>query len=212
MLPSNWLACYDFGMRELRSSLLLLVSVLVVGCGKPAPDLRYLDIGSDESLRPMVFGVSVENVGNADAVIYSSDVEVLTTHIFPVRGSESKLPPKFEHSTVLWQTPKGLAVGPGESHLIPITMNWHVDDETAELVAVCSARFLLTNSTGSDIVSDTVVFVLSTTDTALEKLLSEPMGDISNAAEILNQLRAIKGERAPNVDRVIAKLAESIGA
>lgn len=194
--------------------VLLLLSTLAItgGCGEPSPKLRYLDIGSDETLRPMVFGVSVENVGNAPAAIAGCDVEVLTTHIFPVRGSESKLPPKFEHSVQLWKTADGLDISPGESRLIPISMNWHVADETAELIAVCSARFVLRYNHKPDIQSDTVVFVLSTTDDALETLLSEPMGDITNAAEILRQLRAVEGERAPNVDRVIAKLAESIGA
>lgn len=160
----------------------------------------------------MVFGVSVENVGNAPATVNGCDVEVLATFIFPVRGSESKLPSKFEHSAKLWQTTDGLDIGPGDSRLIPISMHWHVAAETAELVAVCSARFMLKHDRKPDIQSDTVVFVLSTTDNALEKLLREPMGDITNAAEILSQLRAIEGERAPNVDRVIAKLAEAIGA
>lgn len=198
---------------DFYNALFAVLAVLItVGCGKPAADLRYLDIGSDESLRPMVFGVSVENVGNAPAAVDGCDVEVLTTHIFPVRGSESKLPPKFEHSTKFWKTAAGLDISPGESRLIPISMNWHVADETAELIAVCSARFVLRYNHKPDIQSDTVVFVLSTTDDALERLLSEPMSDITNAAEILSQLRAVEGERAPNVDRVIAMLADSIGA
>lgn len=190
----------------------IIVTAMLIGCSNSGPQLQYLDIGSDESLRPMVFGVSVENVGDATATVDNCSVELLATHIFPARGSESRLPPKFEHSWKLWETEDGLTIKPRDSRLVPISLAWELPDASVNLVAVCQAKFLLSYNAQPDVTSDAVMFVITSNNDALAQLLDEPMGDITNSGEILQQLRSFRGEKTTSAEKIIEKLAESIGS
>lgn len=193
----------------LIAALFLLMTM--VGCTRPPGQLQYVDIGIAEDQSPLIFGLTVSNTGGSTVLIDGCDVEVTSTHIFPVDSGEVELPEKFVHYAELRSTSDGLTLQPGERTIVPIAFVWDLPPDAPDLAAICRARFSVGYNATFGFQTEPVMFLVASSKMARERFLAMPLDDIANAAEIVQNIDAFDGKKSAGVQQVVARLREGAG-
>jgi hypothetical protein len=197
---------YTGGMRFLPAIL-----IVALGCSQP-PQLRLVDIGSDEFLNPMPFGLKLDRSGPA-ILIDGIDVECRTVVVLSPE-SDAKLP---NVPMLVGLTAKGretlregetIAIA-GRTEVWGI-VGWELPDDAPPLLGLFEAKFTLKRHDVDVFTTPPYAFAMQSREGVFEAIVAEAQEDTDDARAILKVIERMEGTRSPCLEELRIRLTVAL--
>jgi hypothetical protein len=177
-----------------------LILIVALGCGQ-APQLRLVDVGSDEFVNPMPFALKIDN-GSAPIQIDGIEGECRTVMVVSP-DPNAKLPDSTMQVGLTAGMDKTLPAG-DTIRLAGLTevwgvIGWDLPAECPPLLGFFEARFTLKRHGVEIFTTPTYAFVMQSREGVFEEIVAEAHHDPEDARNLLKVIDGMQGKLSAGV-------------
>jgi hypothetical protein len=175
--------------------------IVALGCSQP-PQLRLVDIGSDEFVNPMPFALRIENSGVP--VLFDEIVGECRTILIVSPDTSAKAPKGATMRVALTDRSKPGHVTLAEGDVLMLqdetevwgVLGWELPGDSPPLLGFFEARFTLRNDGADVFAMPAYAFAMQSREGVFEEIVAEVSEDLEDSRALLKVIDGMEGTRS----------------
>lgn len=191
------------------------ILIVALGCTQ-APQLRLVDVGSDEFLNPMPFALRIENTGVP--MLFDEIVGECRTILIVSPDTSAKAPKGATMRVALTDRSKPGHVTLAEGDVLKLqdktevwgVLGWELPADSPPLLGFFEAQFTLRNDGADVFTMPAYTFAMQSREGVFEEVVAEVSEDADDARALLKVIDGMQGTKSASLKELRALLTVTL--